>query len=180
MRAIVLPWFAFMTFLAAALPDRAAEAPGTFKVGEFTFTRPAGWEWVEATSSMRKAQLKVPGPDGKESAEVVFFYFGEGSGGGARANVDRWLGQFEGPKDKLHSKVEEVTVGKRQVTYVEAEGTYLSGMPGGPKTPQPNSMLLGAILASPEGDVFVKLTGPAVVAKAAKDAFRRMVEVPLK
>ena len=63
MRAIVLPWFAAMTFLALALPDRAAEAPGTFKVGEFTFTRPAGWEWVEATSSMRKAQLKVPGPD---------------------------------------------------------------------------------------------------------------------
>jgi hypothetical protein len=124
--------------------------------------------------------LKVPGPDRKESADVVFFFFGEGSGGGARANVDRWLGQFEGPKDKLHSKVEEVTVGKRQVTYVEAEGTYLSGMPGGPKTPQPNAMLLGAILASPEGDVFVKLTGPAVVAKAAKDAFRRMVEVPLK
>jgi len=53
-------------------------------------------------------------------------------------------------------------------------------MPGGAKTPQPNSMLLGAILASPEGDVFIKLTGPAVVAKAAKDAFRRMVEVPLK
>jgi hypothetical protein len=179
MRAIVLPWFAAMTFLAAAIPDRAAEAPGTFKVGEFTFTRPAGWEWVEATSSMRKAQLKVPGPDRKESAEVVFFYFGEGSGGGARANVDRWLGQFEGPKE-LQSKVEEVTVGKRQVTYVEAEGTYLSGMPGGPKTLQPNSMLLGAILASPEGDVFIKLTGPAVVAKAAKDAFRRMVEGPLK
>src|SRR5260370_42282232 len=129
---------------------------------------------------MRKAQLQVPGPDRKESAEVVFFYFGDGSGGGARANVDRWLGQFEGPKDKLQSKVEEVTVGKRQVTYVEAEGTYLSGMPGGPKTAQPNAMLLGAILASPEGDVFVKLTGAPVVATAAKDTFPRMVEGPVK
>jgi hypothetical protein len=61
-----------MTFLALALPDRAAEAPSAFKVGAFSFTRPAGWEWVEATSSMRKAQLKVPGPDRKESAEVDF------------------------------------------------------------------------------------------------------------
>ncbi len=72
MRAIVWPWFTLTTFLAAAFPGRAAEAPGTFKVGEFTFTRPAGWEWVEVTSSMRKAQLQVPGPDRKESAEVVF------------------------------------------------------------------------------------------------------------
>src|SRR3989441_9591655 len=144
MRAIVLPWFASITFLAAALPDHAAEAPGTFKVGEFTFTRPEGWEWVETTSSMRKAQLKVPGPDGKQSAEVVFFYFGPGNGGGTQANVERWLGQFQEPKEKINSKVEEATVNKRKVTYVQAEGTYLSGMPGGPRTPQLNSMLLGA------------------------------------
>src|SRR5437899_6158030 len=73
----------------------AADAPKTFKVSEFEFTRPAGWESVEVTSSMRKAQFKVPGPDRKQSAEVVFFYFGEGNGGGTKANVDRWIGQFQ-------------------------------------------------------------------------------------
>jgi len=51
----------------------------------------------------------------------------------------------------------------------------LSGMPAGPKTAQPNSMLLGAILESPEGNVFIKLTGPMALAKAAKDDFRKMV-----
>ncbi len=180
MRAISWPWFSLLALFAAALHARTAEAPKTFKVGEFTFARPVGWEWVESPSPMRKAQLKVPGADRKESAEVVFFHFGEGNGGGVQANVDRWLGQFEGPRDKTHSQVEEITVGKRQVTYVQAEGTYVSGMPGGAKTPQPNSMLLGAIIASPQGDVFVKLTGPAAVAKAAKEAFRQMIEGPLK
>jgi hypothetical protein len=135
-------------FLGSAV---AAEAPATFKVGEFTFTRPADWQWQESTSMMRKAQLKVSSADKKQTGEVVFFHFGEGNGGGTQANIDRWLGQFEEPKDKLNSKVEEVTVNKRKVHYVQAQGTYQSGMPGGPKTPQPNTMLLGAILESPQG-----------------------------
>jgi len=155
----------------------AADAPKTFKVGEFNFTRPAKWEWVDVTSSMRKAQLKVPGTDKSQSAEVVFFYFGEGNGGGTKANVDRWLGQFE---SKSNPKVEDSRVGGHTVTYVQVEGTYLSGMPGGPRTPQPNSMLQGAIIESDQGNVFIKMTGPAALVKSAKDDFKRMVEGALK
>ena len=170
----------FLVLLSSSLHCFAADAPATFKVGEFTFTRPGRWEWIETTSSMRKAQMKIADPDKKESAEVVFFFFGEGNGGGVRANVDRWLGQFQEPKDKIQSKVEEVTIGKRKVTYVQAEGTYLSGMPGGSKTAQPNAMLLGAILESDQGAVFLKLTGPAKLAAASKDDLRKMVEGALK
>src|SRR5688572_5791357 len=149
----------------------AAEAPKTFKVGEFSFTRPEKWEWVEVTSSMRKAQLKVPGKDGK-NAEVIFFYFGEGGGGGTKANIDRWLGQFEEPREKINSKIEESKAGGRTITYVQAEGTYKSGMPGGPTTPQPNTMLLGAILESTQGNVFVRMTGPTELVKSARDDFK--------
>ena len=156
----------------------AADAPKTFTVSEFNFTQPTGWEWVEVTSSMRKAQLKVPSADKKESAEVVFFYFGPGNGGGTQANVDRWIGQFG--EDKSKPKVEDRTIKGHRVTYVEVEGTYMSGMPGGARTPQPKSMLEGAIIESKDGNVFVKMTGPAAIVKGAKDAFRKMVEGPLK
>ena len=37
----------------------AADAPAPFKVGEFSFARPADWQWVEVNSVMRKAQLKI-------------------------------------------------------------------------------------------------------------------------
>jgi hypothetical protein len=168
---LVLGFCAF-SFVTA----RAAEAPATFKVGEFTFTRPSAWEWVESSSMMRKAQLKISDAEKKQSGEVVFFYFGEGSGGGTKPNIERWLGQFEEPREKINSKVEEVTVGKRKVTYVQAEGTYKSGMPGGPTTPRPNTMLMGAILESDEGNVFIRLTAPAPLAKSSQAIFRRMVE----
>ncbi|HEY0456268.1 MAG TPA: hypothetical protein VGE41_07810 [Verrucomicrobiae bacterium] len=153
----------------------AADAPATFTVGEFKFTRPEKWEWIESTSAMRKAQLKVG--KGTESAEVVFYYFGQGGGGGTKANVDRWLSQFQ---DAKNQKTEEVTVNKHKVTYVQVEGTYLSGMPGTAKTPMSNSMLQGAILESDEGSVFVKMTGPIELVKENKQTFRKMVEGALK
>ena len=111
------------------------------------------------------------------SAEVVFFHFGESNGGGTKANVDRWLGQFQ---DSSNPKVEEKVVGAKKLTYVQVEGTYLSGMPGGPKTPQANSMLQGAIAESKEGNVFIKMTGPASTVRAAKDDFRKLVEGALR
>ena len=160
-----------LVILAAQL--LAADAPKSFKVSDFTFTSPAGWEWVETTSSMRKAQLKVPGNDKNQSAEVVFFYFGEGNGGGTKANVDRWIGQFQ---NQSNSKVENAKVGKHNVTYVQVQGTYMSGMPGGPRTPQPDSMLHGAIIENEAGNVFIKMTGPAALVKSATEKFRSMVE----
>lgn len=171
-----LPAVLFLSMLSL----EAADAPAKFKVGEFTFGRPAKWEWVETTSSMRKAQLRIPGPAADSGGEVIFFHFGAGGGGGVQANVDRWLGQFEEPREKIGAKTEEVTVAKRKVTYVQAQGTYLSGMPGGPKKAQPNTALLGAIIESGEGNIFIRLTAPVALATESKAAFRAMVEGALK
>jgi len=159
---------------------RAADSPATFPVGEFTFTRPSGWESVTPASSMRKAELKVVDDATKAKAEVVFFHFGPGPAGGKKANIDRWFGQFEEGRDKIGAKVEDVTIGKHAVSFVEAQGTYKSGMPGGPQTPMPNYALLGAIIESEQGNVFVKMTGPQALVKSASANFRKMIEGALK
>ena len=157
----------------------AADA-ATFKVSEFTFTQPAKWERIETASPMRKAQFKVNDADKKNSAEVVFFHFGASNGGGVQANVERWFGQFQEPREKVGAKSEKATIGKRKVTFVRAEGTYMSGMPGGARTPQPGTALLGAIVESAEGNVFIKMTGPAALVKSAEDDFKKMIESALK
>src|SRR5438270_9962836 len=171
---LVLVVFAALTCL------RAAEAPATFKVSSFTFSRPTNWEWVESASPMRKAELKVVDIKTNAKAEVVFYHFGPGSAGGTQANVERWFRQFEEPREKIHAQSEEVAVGKHKVTYVSAEGTYKSGMPGGPQTPMPNYALLGAIIESDEGSVFVKMTGPKQLTGSATADFKKMVEGALK
>ncbi len=156
-----------------------AAGPETFKVSEFTFKRPGSWDWVEVASQMRKAQLKVTAKDAKEPGEVVFFFFGPQSGG-TKANVDRWFGQFEEGRDKINAKTDEKNVGKVKVTYVSAEGTYKSGVPGGPTTSKPGFALLGAIVEGNEGSVFVRLTGPAALTKGARGDFEKMIEGGLK
>ena len=172
---LALCW-AVVSIVTCLSPAQAADAPATFEVGEFKFTRPSSWEWVESASPMRKAQLKVNDTARKESAEVVFFHFGEGGGGGTQANIDRWLGQFQEAREKLNPKIETATAAGRKVTYVQAEGTYMSGLPGGSKTPQPGTLLLGGIIESDKGNVFIRMTGPAKLALSAKADFRKMVE----
>jgi len=179
MKTSVRPVLALL-FLGIFNVSRAAETPATFKVSEFTFTRPAGWEWVASTSPMRKAELKVVDAKKKAEAEVVFYHFGPGNAGGTQANAERWFRQFEEPREKINAKTEEVTVGKHKVTYVSAEGTYKSGMPGGPQTPMPDYALAGAIIEAEQGSVFVKLTGPKDLTKAAMADFKKMIEDALK
>src|SRR5712691_1892591 len=112
--------FRILSFcLALSAFSLGAESPATFMVSEFTFTRPPNWEWVETTSAMRKAQLKIVDAKSNGSAEVIFFHFGQGGAGGTKANVERWFGQFKEPRDQIKAKSEEVTVGKHKVSYVE-------------------------------------------------------------
>lgn len=146
--------------------------PVAFTVGAFTFDRPEGWNWIVPASSMRKAELSIPAPSGGTPGEVTFFHFGAGQGGGVKQNVDRWISQFQNPVSDTHTS----TVGKTQVTFVEALGTFSSGMPGGPTTPRENFALRGAILESPQGDVYVKLTGPEPLVGASSAAFEKMVK----
>ena len=172
LRPVIL--FGILTLTSLA---EAAEAPATFKVDALTFTRPSAWEWVEVSSPMRKAQLKVVEAKTKNSAEVTFF---SGFGGGVQANVDRWFSQFQEPREKINAKTEESTVAKRKVTYASAQGTYLSGMPGAAKTPLKDQALLGAIIQIEQGDIFIRMTGPAELVKASTADFKKMVEGALK
>src|ERR1700685_832079 len=57
-----------LAVLLGSVAGLRAEDHATFPAGDFTFTRPAKWEWVESTSPMRKAQLKVTDEATKTSA----------------------------------------------------------------------------------------------------------------
>ena len=87
--------------------------PVEFQVGGFSFSRPSSWGWVVPTSSMRKAQLEVSGAN-QSKADVTFFHFGPGQGGGVKANVDRWFGQFQNAKTAQN----EVDLGGVRVVFV--------------------------------------------------------------
>ena len=154
---------------AAAVPAEQPAEP--VKVGAFTFAVPEGWKKVTPSSPMRKAQLEIG--QGSDKAEVTFFQFGAGQGGSAEDNVTRWFAQFAGSEAKRETKTTQA--GSVKITYATTEGTFSSGMPGGPTTPMAGSALCGAILESSEGNVFIKMTGPEAVVKSATEIFKKMV-----
>jgi hypothetical protein len=163
-------FFSIFTLSLLATAVFAAE-PVEFRVGAFEFSRPAGWKWIVPSSGMRKAQLEVPGGN-NEKAEITFFHFGPGQGGSVDANVERWFGQFPGGRTSRS----EASQGRTLVYYVQAQGTFQSGMPGGPTTPLEAYALQGAILQDAQsGDVFVKMTGPEALVQLSAPLFLDMV-----
>jgi hypothetical protein len=166
--------------LWTAVSGLTAEPPATFQVSAFSFDRPASWEWVKTTSMMRKAELRVVEEKSGARAEIIFFHFGPGDGGGTQANVERWFRMFREPRDQIQARSETRKVGGHEVTYVQAQGTYMSGMPGGPQTPLPDHALVGAILESDAGNVFVRMTGPKTWVTSLEPEFRKMIESGLQ
>jgi len=158
-------------FLISTIAAQSEAQAETIKVEEFTFTVPEGWRSVTPSTSMRKAQLEIA--RGPEKAEVTFFHFGADQGGSAADNVTRWYAQF--PGSEKNRITEHAQIGAVKITFAMADGTFNSGMPGGPTTPMEGYALCGAILETATGNLFVKMTGPNAVVKASTDAFKKMI-----
>lgn len=172
-RGLMKTLAALFCALIAIIPARA-EDPATFKVGAFDFSRPADWKWVQPSSTMRKAQLQIPGKDGGKPAEITFFFFGEGNGGGVEPNVQRWFGQFVAKPDANKADAQEMNGVK--VTLVSTEGTMKASPMAGIPEEMADAALLGAILEHAEGAVFVKMTGPAALVKESREKFLALVK----
>lgn len=135
-------------------------------VGELQFKVPEGWTTEKPTSDMRLAQYKLPKAAGDgEDALLVVYYFGQGQGGSPQANIDRWINQMkqaDGQSSKERAKTGSLTVNGLHVNTVDVLGNYSGGMspdsaPGDGKSIY---RLRAAIIDTPKGSYFVKLTGP--------------------
>jgi hypothetical protein len=139
---------------------------------------PAGWK-AEASRPMRAATYTIPPAGGDhETAECAVYFFGAGQGGSVEANIARWKGQFQGPGGKPAVAQEKSrTIHGLKVTTIDTSGEY-SGM-GGPmaasKTVKSGYRLLGAVVESPEGNVFVKFAGPAATVAANQAKFEQLL-----
>jgi hypothetical protein len=170
----VLPALILSASLCAPAVRAADASPDSFDVGGLKFKRPTDWAWVPLQSSMRKAQLTVPGLGAGKNAEITFFHFGPSGGGDLESNIQRWIRQFQSAPGA--EKVESKALGGRKTTIVTTEGTFSAGMPGQSAVPMENYALLGAIVEDPEGNVFVKMTGPRETVQAAKPKFLEFLE----
>ncbi len=158
----------------------AAAAGAPKSGGALQFTVPEGWIVQIPSSSMRKAQFQLPKEaSDPEDAQLVLYYFG-GEGGTTEANLQRWADQFVQPDGRSSHDVlvrSTRTVNGMNVTEASISGTFDAQMvPGqGESIRRENWSMLAAIVETPEGPYFAKLTGPKATVARWESSFREWV-----
>ncbi len=153
----------------------AAESPQQQTGGpRLIYDTPEGWE--EAPASMMRDINLTFGENGEGEAYVARL---PGAGGGLLANVNRWrkqMGAEELSQEEVEALPEKPLFGQ-PAKFIEIDGAF-SGMGGGET--KPDYRMLGLILTSDAGAVFVKMTGPReLIEENAEefDAFTKSIDV---
>ncbi len=168
----LLPWAgALLLVLAFGCSKGSGNASGG-RTGDtrmesakgISYRVPTDWTSAPPSSGMRAAQYTLPVASGETDApELVLYFFGEGQGGSAQANIDRWMGQFtqsNGSSASDQAKTSSRTVGPFKVTEVRVSGTYAGGMGMGQAENKPGYAMWGAVIEGQGGPWFFKAVGP--------------------
>jgi len=138
---------------------------------------PSSLQAQPSSSQMRLAEYTVPRTDGTH-ADVVVYYFGQGEGGSADANIARWTSQFTTPGGgHVMPKVSDVDGTAFKTTLAEFEGSYARGVGMGPGTAEavPDQGLVAAVVETPKGNLFLQLFGDRAAVDDARNDFLDMV-----
>jgi hypothetical protein len=158
--------------LAATLAFTIASPLATLK-----FDAPSDWVAKAPSSSMRVAEWSLPKEAGDaEDAILTLYFFGASQGGNVQANLDRWIGQMaqpDGRQSKDVAKTSSLTSHGLKVTLVDVSGTYVAEVTPGSTEHfnKPGFRQCAAVVETPGGPYFVKLTGPEKTVAKWQDSY---------
>lgn len=165
--------------LAAALPVSAlAQTDRAISLGsKLAATAPEGWIRKAPRAKIIEHEFAIPAAKGDKADGRMTVMT---SGGSLEANLERWYGQFsqpDGSKFRDKAKVEKKMIAGREVHVVDISGTYRDA-PGPFAKPidRPGYRMLAAVVATDEGNYFLKFYGPAKTVEGQAGAFRAMLE----
>lgn len=174
---LAIPTFTQAEDKATDKPDAKKKEVKTVEVeikGGLKLNVPETWTSSKPKTNMRLAQFTIPKVKGDtEDGELALFNFG--FGGSAKANIDRWIGQFQSVEGEVEVKQGEIEAGK--YFFVDITGTY--NKPIGPPIARqtkatPGSRMLGVILGiEDKGIYYLKMTGPDKTVAAQATALRK-------
>lgn len=136
---------------------------------------PSSWQATPPSSNMRLTQFAI---SDEGQAEVIVFYFGVGQGGGAQANIARWVSQFKPVNGKpVQPTVDNMrTTGGFEIIWVEIQGDYARGVGVGPIGKyKSDQMLIAAITQTPLGNLYIQFHGDRNAILEHRDEFMQFV-----
>ncbi len=177
-----IPATAFGVWLVLALASmaRGADEQGSKLAvadGKLQLTAPAGWMRKQPQSSIVEYEFAVKASEGDPVDGRVTVM---SAGGGVEANIDRWYGQFtqpDGGSTRDRAKVSKKKVAGQEVHLVDISGTYKDQRgPVAPAVDRPKYRMLGAILPTRQGTVYIKFYGPQRTVADNEKSFQSMID----
>lgn len=128
--------------------------------------------WTEKPAAMMRDINLAFGENGEGECYVARL---PGAGGGLEANVNRWRKQMGA---ETLSEAEIAALPKKPLfgqpaTFISVDGNFSPGM--GSTEVKENYRLLGLILSSDAGAVFVKMTGPKDLVEKNTEQFEQFI-----
>jgi hypothetical protein len=139
------------------------------------FALPRTWTRVPTMAETRAAQYRIPAASGDTGeTEFAVFFRGEGQGGGATENLERWYSRFA-PRDGRSSRdvavVTTRTTGDLRVTAIDLSGTWIGSAAQPSGAGISGYRLLGAVVEGKGGPWILEILGPAATVGQAKPDF---------
>lgn len=148
-------------------------------VKDMQYSVPRGWIKEPPFDPQALAQFQVPGTPntGIPNPLVVFYNHLDGS---VNDILDIWLNELEEPKWTPEIEVWMLDLGFEHglnITLFSGIGTYVGPpLAGGEAKPQPDCMLLGAIIeGSPKGTLYIKAVGNRNILEPDLGWWQRMI-----
>lgn len=167
-------------------PQKTRELVVELTGDQLKFQAPVSWKAKKPRVNFTKFDLRLPKVETDPKEGRMTFTI---SGGGTKANIDRWKSQFKLPVGDQAADAVKMTTRKidgYELSVVQIAGTFMDSMGGGPfsggkKVSRPDYMMRAVILTK-EGSTamspkcFVKFVGPAATVKKHSKAFEEMVK----
>lgn len=167
--------FGCWAVLAATIAAPLAMAETTaVTIGPANWQVPTTWKSQPPANQFRVAQWEVPAAEGEKPG----LFYVSSAGGGVEANLRRWVGQFQNPKEE---RPEMITVADMKIYPIDITGRYVPPPFARGEVPQDDYRLLGAVVVTPQdGELFFRLQGSNKTVSAQKEAFMALLKSAVK
>lgn len=161
----------------SADPVGSSEKDRTIALGDFKLVAPAEFTRQQPRSQIIAYEFTSPAAEGDERGGRLTV---TAAGGSVEANIERWYGQFtqpDGGSTKDAATVEELSAAGQKIYLVDIPGTFDDKpAPMAPGVKRPNYRMLGAIVATPDGNYYLKFYGPRKTVEQQREAFASMLK----
>ncbi|HEY0257548.1 MAG TPA: hypothetical protein VGC39_08905, partial [Candidatus Methylacidiphilales bacterium] len=109
----------------------------------------------------------------------IVHYLGQGVGGTTKENIEAWIGtMFNAEGHPTAAEVKHHETNGLKIFQIVIFGTYnqVISMPGIPPQPKPNYGLLGAVIETPQGNIYWRMTGPEPLITANLPFFNKVID----